>query len=624
MKVLLTAVMLLSPGCGGAFLEVTPNGELDEAVLATNEGVDALLIGAYSMMDGVDSDFSWGAATSGWLYASIRGMDANIGTDAGDSYLLPVIQNFHERPDHPYLNEKWRSVYESVSRCNRVLIEASAALDRKGITDEEYLLFYRQARALRGFYHFEAFRMWGDRATGRFVPFIDEFTDPNAASNLDDIRDRIIEDLEMGTLLPLNMEQPGRFNKSVCQVLLAKALMQMYNDYATALPLLAEVAENGTNPAGQKAGLEPRFGDVFDIEFRNGIESIYTVQYSVNDGSGGFNGGYGEVLNFPYKTGASPAGCCGMFQPTQDLVNSFRTDEQGLPFLNSYNDFTIPSDQGVSAGPDWDANRAYVQGNIVTAYDPAEPYISRAYRSLTDGNMGNDPVSTPDQWELLWTEDHAIQLDPRLDWTVGRRGIPYWDWGIHTGSDWVREQSHAGPYSPKKQVYKKSQEGIYTETGNWTSGFTANGYRLIRYADVLLLKAECEAMTGSDDMGLGEVNAVRNRAANPEGFVTEEDGITPAANYRIGNYGSSWGSVDPLTAIKFERKLELGMEGHRYFDLQRWDAVVPELSRILAFEKTMEWGDSMYGSAGVGVEDVNYPVPQRQIDLSHGRLVQNR
>ena len=79
-----------------------------------------------------------------------------------------------------------------------------------------------------------------------------------------------------------------------------------------------------------------------------------------------------------------------------------------------------------------------------------------------------------------------------------------------------------------------------------------------------------------------------------------------------------------MKAIKFERKLELGQEGHRYYDLQRWDLVMSELNRNLAFEKTMPWGRSHYGSAVVGPEDVNYPIPQRQIDISNGNLVQNR
>lgn len=146
---------------------------------------------------------------------------------------------------------------------------------------------------------------------------------------------------------------------------------------------------------------------------------------------------------------------------------------------------------------------------------------------------------------------------------------------------------------------------------------------MIRYADVLLLRAECEAMTGGGDLGFGEVNLLRARAA--VSFVYEADGTTPAATYVVNEYpGGAWGAIDPMTAIKFERKLELGQEGHRYYDLQRWGDVQTELTRILAYEKTMEWGTALYGSATIGSEDVNFPIPQRQIDLANGNLVQNR
>lgn len=568
--------LLFVRGCSEEFLEITPNGELSQAVLANYEGVDALLIGAYSMLDGITEGIGdWHSATSGWIFGSIRGLESNKGTDSGDSSPINPINNYNETATNPALDQKWRSCYEAISRCNCTLATAHAAYEAGTIKEEEYHSFTRQARALRGFYHFEAWRMWADPVTFLFVPYVDEHTDLNTITNTEDIRDRIIEDLTEGTKLSLNMGQVGRFNRSVCQVFLAKALMQMYDDHESALELLSEVEEFGTNPAGQKAGLEPRYGDVFDIEFRNGVESIYTVQYSVNDGSGGWNGGMGEVLNFPYKTGASPGGCCGFFQPTQDFVNSFRTDPEGLPYLDTYNEESVSSDQGIH--PD-------------SAF-----------------------------------EEYTGRLDPRLDWSVGRRGIPYWDWGEHTGSDWLRDQSYAGPYSPKKQVYKKSQEGIYTEVGNWTSGYTANGYRMIRYADVLLLKAECEAWTVQDDLGLAEVNAVRSRAANQDGFVKEADEVTPAANYVIGLYPAFPDSRFAKKAIKFERKLELGQEGHRYYDLQRWNNVNTELNRILSFEKTMPWGSQMYWSdATVGPEDVNFPIPQRQIDQSKGRLVQNR
>jgi len=575
--ILIFTGLIFINSCKQSFLEITPNGSLDQSVLATYKGVDGLLIGAYSMLDGVAAGFGWQSATSGWVYGSIRAIEANKGTDAGDQPDINPIQTFSETSTNPYLNVKWRAVYEGIARCNSTILTANKAKESGAITEDEYNWFIAQARALRGYYHLEAWRLWADRGSGMYVPYVDENTDPATVTNTEDVRDKIIEDLMAGTKLPNNMEQVGRFNKTVSEVFLAKAYMQMYNDYQSALPLLADAEANGTNPAGQKAQLDPLYGEIFDIEKRNGVESIYTVQYSVNDGSGGWNGGWGEVLNFPYKSGGSPGGCCGFFQPTQDFVNSFRTDANGLPYLdNSYNDEIVNNDQGLT--PD----------------DPFTEYTGR--------------------------------LDPRLDWSVGRRGIPFWDWGEMTGSDWIRDQSYAGPYVGKKQVYKKSQEGTYTEVGNWTSGWTANGYRMIRYADVLLLKAECEAMLGADDRGMGEVNAIRSRAANPDGFVKEADGTTPAANYVIGLYPASQFATqeDAMTAIKFERRLELGLEGHRYYDLQRWDEVVSELSRILAYEKTMPWGSALYGNAQVGPEDVNFPVPQRQIDLSNGNLVQNR
>jgi len=630
LAIMVLGALLFMYACSKDFLEVTPNEVLDNAVLANYEGVDALLTGAYSMLDGVSESFGWEAATSGWVYASIRGLESNKGTDSGDSGDIFPLTTFSETSTNYWLNQKWRSTYEAIARCNSTLVSASTAYESGTITEDQYNWFARQARALRGFYHFEAWRLWADRTYNRFVPYVDEHTDLYTVTNVEDIRDRIIEDLTQGTYLPLNMVQVGRFNKSVSQVFLAKALMQMYGDYETALPLLTEVAESGTNPAGQLAGLVPRYGDVFDIEFRNGVESIYTVQYSVNDGSGGFNGGYGEVLNFPYKSGGSPGGCCGFFQPTQDFVNSFRTDPDGLPYPDSYDDETVTSDQGLPASKPWDANKNYYTGDIVNIYDPADPYTDRQYSSLSGAvdtpNQGNNPLTSPVDWafDSIVFVQYAGRLDPRLDWSVGRRGIPYWDWGRHTGKDWIRDQTYAGPYSPKKQVYKKSQEGIYTEVGNWTSGYTANGYRMIRYADVLLLKAECEAWSGTDDLGLGEVNAVRTRAANPDGFVKEEDGVTPAANYVIGLYPAFPDQQFAKKAIMFERRLELGQEGHRFYDLQRWNIVVPELNRILYYERTMPWGKSHYWNYIVGPEDVNYPIPQRQIDESHGRIIQNR
>ena len=562
--------------CSKEFLDVKPKSVLDNHVLANEKGIDALLIGAYSMLDGVSAQFGWESAASNWVYGDIRGLIANKGSDAGDSnYDINAIQTFSESSTNPYssesswLNVKWKEVYEAVSRCNNVVEVTNLAFKNGDISTNQAELFLKQARALRGWFHFEAWRMW------QKIPYVDENTDQNTLTNQVDVRDKILADLQEGISLPDHMGQIGRFNGTVSKVLLAKAMMQMNRDHGAALILL-HAAQKGTKPNGAPIGLAPTFGEIFDIENRNGIEAVYTVQYSVNDGSGGWNGGWGEVLNFPYKgNGGSPAGCCGFFQPTQEFVNSFRTNEEGLPLLDySYNQFPVKNDMGLS---------------------PSQPFA----------------------------EDEG-PLDPRLDWTVGRRGIPYWDWGIHTGSDWIRDQIYGGPYSQKKMVYKKSQEGIYTEVGNWTGGFTANGYRMIRYADVLLLIAECQIETGDLEGARRNINQIRARAANSEGFVKEADGVTPAANYVVSPYPSFTDVSQARLALRMERKLEFGMEGHRWFDLNRWGITVEELNRALQYEKSMPWGLSLYGNAFVGPEDVTYPIPQKQIDISHKRLVQNR
>ncbi len=571
--IIYTSAILVALGlvtaCQSSFLDITPNGALSEEVLATEDGVQSLLVGAYAMMDGVaDNGFGWESAASNWVFGSIRALEGNKGTDAGDQPDINPIQTYTETPTNPYLNVKWRSLYEGISRANAAITVTKKALDAGTITAEQATSFTQQARGMRGHYHFELWKVFEK------IPYVDENTDQATLTNTADVRDLIIADLQEASKLPNNMGQIGRLNGTVVKVIQAKALMQMKGEYASAKTLLAEVVASGTKPNGSAIGLSPNFGDVFDAANRNGIEAVYTVQYSVNDGSGGWNGGYGEVLNFPYKgSGGSPAGCCGFYQPTEEFVNSFRTDANGLPLLdNSYDNDPIKSDMGLA---------------------PADPF----------------------------TED-AGNIDPRLDWSVGRRGIPYLDWGDHTGSDWVRDQSYAGPYSPKKQVFRKSQEGTFTEVGNWTSGWTANGYRMIRYADVLLLLAECEIQTNNLEGGRALINQIRARAANPSSWVKNTDGSN-AANYVIGLYNTPFTDKEyAMTALMMERKLELGMEGHRFFDLKRWGTAQSEINRGLTYLKPIH--GVMYGSATFGAEDVLYPVPQRQIDLSNGNLQQNR
>jgi hypothetical protein len=189
--------------------------------------------------------------------------------------------------------------------------------------------------------------------------------------------------------------------------------------------------------------------------------------------------------------------------------------------------------------------------------------------------------------------------------------------------NWIREQSSAGPYSPKKNVYYQATKGTYADSHSWAPG-NANQVNVIRFADVLLMAAEAKAQLGTGDFGLSYVNQVRARAAKPASFVyTYADPAspmggyttTPAANYVVSVYPASYfASKDAaLKAIYFERKLELAMEGHRFFDLSRWGIAQQALATYFGFDgKTIT---DVTGAHFTTNKNEYYPIPQPQIDL---------
>jgi hypothetical protein len=237
-------------------------------------------------------------------------------------------------------------------------------------------------------------------------------------------------------------------------------------------------------------------------------------------------------------------------------------------------------------------------------------YNTGANQVKNDMDVASGAAFTPD----------AGELDPRLDHTVGRRGIPYLDWMDHPGQAWIRNQPNAGPYSPKKYVYAKSESGTFQDNSSWTPGYTGINFMIIRFADVLLLAAEAEIEVGSLEKAREYVNRVRTRAINSE--IKRSNG-TPAANYKISTYTAAWTSKDTARlAVRHERLLELGMEGHRFYDLQRWGTAQAELDFYFAYDGVKlasALGGSKYADKFKWV-----PIPQDQIDLvGKDILVQN-
>lgn len=577
--------------CKKNFLVQTPIGVISPATLANKAGVDGLLIGAYSLLDGAGGNGGGiNGAASNWIFGSEAGGDSYKGSqpsDGGNDALPVTIYTL--QTGNPYTTARYNILFDGIARCNDVLRTIPTAKDMDAADAKEKAA---EARFLRGHYYLELRRLYGR------VPYYDEtvtdFNQPNTA----EIYPKIEADFQAGIDgMSATQPQKGRANKSVAMAYLAKCYMGEHK-YDAARALFDQLITSGVTARNQPFALNPIFQQNFSPEAsaKNGAESVFAAQTSVNDGANSNNGNKGDELGFPY---GGPGGCCGWNNPSQWLANSYKTDANGLPLFTTFND-------------------------------------------------GAD-VSNP-QKGAIWTGN----VDPRIDITMGRPNVPFLDWGNPPAS-WIRDPTN-GVFNPRKNVYAKSEQGTLSDAtpGVWDAvQSVSNNVNLMRFADILLMAAEAEIEgTGSAAKALTYVNMVRARAANPDGWVykgssyststgTYAKNATPADKYVVGQYpaGAFADKAYARTAIHFERKLELGMEGMRFFDLQRWDGASTGLNPVAISDGSMAAEinaffahDKVYNSQlnpGVFTKGRNeyFPVPQNEIDksksLGKGVLVQN-
>jgi len=515
--------------CGDSFFDQKVPGAYTEASLANSKGVEGMLIAAYSMLDGSyfenwdNNYFNQQGGASNWVLGSIRGGDAYKGTEPLDGVDINSIEAHGVNFSNPILNTKWTAVYDGIARSNQTLRGLAAATD---ITPANRLRIEGEARFLRAHYHFEAVKAFG---VAPFVPETALDPDLRVIENDHMIWPEIEADFQFAyDNLPGTQTAAGRANKWAAGAYLAKVKI-FQAKWAEALTILNDVISDGTIATGVPYALAANYGNLYRVASELGnTESIFAYEASASDGTIG-NGNYENTLNQPHGSSA-PTSCCGFFQPSQNFVNSFKVDPgTELPLLTTYNDSDLLNDQGLLS---------------------------------TDA----------------FTPDNTTPVDPRLDWSTGRRGIPFLDWGIHPGANWVRLQSYGGPYTPKKNVPSLAEiNGPEAGVIDWGFTSSAQNVGILRYADVLLWAAECEAEVGSLVNATTYVNQIRTRAANS---------VVPGspANYQVGLYPTFTTRAQALAAIRFERKIELGMEGHRFFDLVRWDNATDAGATQLAFD----------------------------------------
>ena len=564
-SVLTVLALVGTTSCSDFLDDQKPQGVLDSDMVKEPSNVDNLVISAYAVFttaEDVNSSFSM------WNF-DVRSDDAykgGNGTSDGDVFhQLEIEQGV--LTTNWNINDMWVRLYNCISRVN-------SAISVLETTSDSYQLKAQrlgEMKFLRAYAHFLLKRLYKN------IPFImdanlkqeDYNTLSNTEFNNDEGWQQIINDVEYAySVLPVKQTDKGRPSKAAAAAFLTKAYL--YKAYRQDDPSSNQVTSINredllkvieySNPDIYSAGgfdLEADFHNNFrpETQYENGVESIWAMQYSINDGTkyGNLNWSYGLIV--PNIPGVTDGGC-DFYKPSQNLVNAYRTDADGHPFIDTFN------------------NKDY---------------------------------------------DLTQDADPRLFLTVGLTGLPYEfnsKYMMDASSTWSRSNGLYGYYVTLKQ--NVDPDCGYMVKGSWWG--TPMNRIVFRYADVLLERAEAYAQLNETGEAIKLVNKIRLRAKQSTGMIAtypSDYGV----KFNISTYNGSYSQEDALKIVKMERRLEMGMESERFFDLVRWGEAEKVLNKYFAEETN---NCSIYGDAHFTANKNEYlPIPFSQVAASDGHYTQN-
>ena len=564
-SVLTVLALVGTTSCSDFLDDQKPQGVLDSDMVKDPSNVDNLVISAYAVFttaEDINSSFSM------WNF-DVRSDDAykgGNGTSDGDVFhQLEIEQGV--LTTNWNINDMWVRLYNCISRVN-------SAISVLETTSDSYQLKAQrlgEMKFLRAYAHFLLKRLYKN------IPFImdanlkqeDYNTLSNTEFNNDEGWQQIINDVEYAyNVLPVKQTDKGRPSKAAAAAFLTKAyLYKAYRQDDAASNQVTSINREDllkvieySNPDIYSAGgfdLETDFHNNFrpETQYENGVESIWAMQYSINDGTkyGNLNWSYGLIV--PNIPGVTDGGC-DFYKPSQNLVNAYRTDADGHPFIDTFN------------------NKDY---------------------------------------------DLTQDADPRLFLTVGLTGLPYEfnsKYMMDASSTWSRSNGLYGYYVTLKQ--NVDPDCGYLVKGSWWG--TPMNRIVFRYADVLLERAEAYAQLNETGEAIKLVNKIRLRAKQSTGMIANYPSDY-GVKFNISTYNGSYSQEDALKIVKMERRLEMGMESERFFDLVRWGEAEKVLNKYFAEETN---NCSIYGDAHFTANKNEYlPIPFSQVAASDGHYTQN-
>lgn len=567
----LIIVLILSSlwftACDG-FLEHTPKGAMSEEDMEDPARVGGLIVAAYAS---IGNDHWTAPFGSNWVFGGVRADDSyKGGGGTGDMQEYHLIERF-EANIHTVgpLDGTWFNMYQGISRTNSAL-RAILALDPAESPERDRMA--AEMRFIRGHFHFNLKRHF------KFIPFVDETmsredieNESNRGLSDQELWTRIAEDFRFAAdNLPPVQNDAGRPDSWAAEAYLAKTLLyQAYeqNEQHQVVniqnDLLEEVVSLTTGIINNSTyGLYDDIAMNFLTQHDNGAESIFAIQRSHDDGTTSGRVGMDVGLNYPMNP---EFGCCWFNIPSQNLVNAFQT-ENGIPIFNGYNEFSF-----ISA-----------------------------------------------------SDFEGFEVDPRLNHTVSIDGFPFkYDENlVFDMMSWTRERAVYGPFSSMRELMHPNDPTLEQVGPFWAS---AKNTEIIRFADVVLWRAEALIELGRHNEALADVNTIRERAANSTQRLVYSDGeFYTSYNVDIYRDGDNitWTQDNAREALRWERRLEFAMEGERFFDLVRWGIAGEVLNDYL--EAEIPRREFLTGARFVEGRDEYYPIPQSQIEWSGGLYIQNR
>ncbi len=568
---IILALAVAMSSCSDFLGEQKPQGRLTDEQVSNPQYADNLIISAYAIWitaEDINSSFSM------WNF-DVRSDDAykgGNGTSDGDVFhQLEISQGV--LTTNWNISDMWQRLYNCISRANTAIALLNQ-MDEASYPQKSQRL--AEMKFLRAYGHFLLKRLY------KHIPFaMNENLTTQEYNNLsnteysnDEGWQQIIDDLtEAYNTLPATQADKGRPSKAAAAAFLAK--VYLYKAYRQDNPQSNEVTSINKDDLANVVkytdesiysaggyGLEADFHNNFrpEEQYENGTESIWAMQYSKNDGTthGNLNWSYGLIV--PNIPGVTDGGT-DFYKPSQNLVNAYRTNAAGLPFIGNFNQ---------------------------KDYDMATDYA-----------------------------------DPRLFLTVGMPGLPYEfnpKYMMDESATWSRSNGLYGYYVTLKQNIDPDAVGTYLIKGSWWG--TSENRIVFRYADVLLERAE--ALVQLNDGRIAEavslLNRLRLRAKQSLGVISNYE-TDYGVKLNVNTYNGSYNQEQALQMVKMERRLEMGMESERFFDLVRWGEADSVLNRYYAEEAN---DCSIYSAARFTKNKNEYlPIPYAQLAASNGNYTQN-